>query len=84
MTQHMGMMGFSDEEEKDDEEVVGHLQLLPPLNKTLGWTIKEFKNGERRGEGEDNPQATHNSSSLTSRCTIIRTSPFLQGMGRSC
>lgn len=51
MTQHMGMMDFSDEEEKDDEEVVGHLYLLPPLNRTLGWTIKEFKNGERRERG---------------------------------
>ena len=47
MTQHMGMMDFSDEEEKDDEEVVGYLQLLPPLNRTLGWTVKEFKDGER-------------------------------------
>lgn len=50
MTQHMGMMDFSDEEEKDEEEVVGYLQLLPPLNKTLGWTMKEFKDGERRRE----------------------------------
>lgn len=60
MTQHMGMMDFSDEEEKDDEEIVGHLQLLPPLNKTLGWTIREFKDGERR-ERRYNSQATHNS-----------------------
>lgn len=48
MTQHMGMMmDFSDEEEKGEESipVVGHLQLLPPHDSTVGWLFKEFTDG---------------------------------------
>lgn len=66
MTQHMGMMDFSDEDGKEEEEVVGHLQLLPPFNRTLGWTIKEFKDGERRD------RMTHNTQQATSGCPTDR------------
>lgn len=48
MTQHMGMMDFSDEEELDDElglKTVGYLQLLPPHDENLSWLSKEFKDG---------------------------------------
>lgn len=40
MTQHMGYMDFSDEEEKAEEPAVGYLELLPP--RTLGWQFREF------------------------------------------
>lgn len=79
MTQHMGMMDFSDEEEKDDEEVVGYLQLLPPLNRTLGWTVKEFKDGEILLIERIEDAA--GDSQLTGRCTP---SSCLQGVEISC
>lgn len=48
MTQHMGMMDFSDEEEMDENSspVVGYLQVLPPNARML----KEIKDGMLRRE----------------------------------
>lgn len=43
MTQHMGFMDLSDEEDKDEEPVVGYLEVLSPAS--LGWQFKEFKDG---------------------------------------
>lgn len=49
MTQHMGYMDFSDEEEKAEEEpAVGYLELLPP--RTLGWQFREFNKEGANGE----------------------------------
>eukprot|EP00903_Cladosiphon_okamuranus_P014255 g13241.t1 len=44
MTQHMGFMDLSDEEDKDEEPVVGYVEVLSPAS--LGWHFKEFKGGE--------------------------------------
>lgn len=46
MTQHMGMMEFSDEEEQEEDATIGYLQLLPPFGKTLGWLTTELKDGK--------------------------------------
>eukprot|EP00752_Nemacystus_decipiens_P009915 g8847.t1 len=44
MTQHMGFMDLSDDEEEDGEPVVGYVEVLSPA--TLGWQFKEIKDGE--------------------------------------
>ena len=49
MTQHMGFMDLSDEEEKDEEPVVGFVEVLPPASLSLGWRFKEFKDGVYQG-----------------------------------
>lgn len=46
MTQHMGMMDFSDEEEQEEDAIMGYLQLLPPFGKKLGWLTTALKDGQ--------------------------------------
>lgn len=65
MTQHMGLMDFSDEEELDEEGVVGYLQLLPPFNGTLGWLTKELKDGEQARDRERERERAMTDMSLT-------------------
>lgn len=50
MTQHMGVMDFSDEEEDDElvQPAMGHLKLMAPHAKTLGWRTRDFGDGEMR------------------------------------
>lgn len=43
MTQHMGFMDLSDEEDKDEEPVVGYVEVLSPAS--LGWKFKQFRDG---------------------------------------
>lgn len=44
MTQHMGFMDLSDEEDKEEMPVVGHVEVLSP-RASLGWQFKEIKDG---------------------------------------
>lgn len=44
MTQHMDFMDLSDEEEKDEEPVVGYVEVFSAAS--LGWQFKEFKDGK--------------------------------------
>lgn len=47
MTQHMGFMELSDEEEKYEERVVvGYVELVsPPQRASFSWQFKEFNDG---------------------------------------
>ncbi|CAM9729184.1 unnamed protein product, partial [Scytosiphon promiscuus] len=74
MTQHMGMMDFSDEEELDDElgeKSVGYLQLLPPHDDTLSWVSKEFKDGETTIGRTDDQDITIADPSVSGNHAII-------------
>ena len=46
MTQNMESMDFSDDDEPDEDAVVGYLELMPPYHSKLGWHTMEIKDGE--------------------------------------
>lgn len=47
MTQHMGLMEFSDDEDVEEEATpIAHLTLLPPFDESLGWITKDVGDGE--------------------------------------
>lgn len=46
MTQHMGMMDFSDEDEAEKKEIVCHIKLLPPFDSELGWSTRDIYDGK--------------------------------------
>ncbi|CAM9346510.1 unnamed protein product, partial [Sphacelaria rigidula] len=58
MTQHMGMMDFSDEDDAEKKEIVCHIKLLPPFDSELGWSARDIYDGETTLGRKEEPDVT--------------------------
>ena len=98
MTQHMGFMDLSDEEDKDEEPVVGYVEVLSPAS--LGWKFKQIRDGvcsndagrtHRTGRGRQRETATERERDRERSCcdggvlcTYFHPHPFIRIANMLC